>query len=156
MLRNTVTHLLIEDDKGIPEVVPLTVKVIQSERNQIDVEFMYRFIKFKFNFESRRFEPVVFDCIEKPEILKSKYGKGIQTEKEVQRNQQLFGKCMIDVPKRPMYTILIDEVLTPFHLFQYANIWLLIKEDFYSYACLIAVITGMSIFIEIKENLSNY
>ena len=63
---------------------------------------------------------------------------------------------MIDVPPRPMYTILIDEVLTPFHLFQYFNICLLVKENFYSYALLIAIITGIGIFIEITENLSNY
>ena len=63
---------------------------------------------------------------------------------------------MIDVPPRPMYTILIDEVLTPFHLFQYFSICLLVKENFYSYAILIAIITGIGIFIEITENLSNY
>jgi len=55
-----------------------------------------------------------------------------------------------------MYTILIDEVLTPFHLFQYFSICLLVKENFYSYAILIAIITGIGIFIEITENLSNY
>ena len=117
---------------------------------------MYRFIKFRFNFESRRFEPVVFDCIQDPVALKSLYGKGIQTDKEVQQKHELFGKCLIDVPERPIYTIMVDEVLTPFHLFQYLSIWLYCKENFYSYAILIAVITGISMFIEINENLSNY
>lgn len=46
--------------------------------------------------------------------------------------------------------------MTPFHLFQYFNIWLLIKEDFYSYAAVIALITFTSVFIEIYENTSNY
>jgi hypothetical protein len=39
--------------------------------------FMYCFIKFLLNFDSKRFEPVVFDCIQSPEYLKSRYGKGI-------------------------------------------------------------------------------
>jgi len=82
MLRNTVTHILIEDDQAVPEVVQ--AKIISTERDQVDIEFEYRFIKFRFNFETRRFEPVVFDCIQDPEVLKSKYGKGIQSEKEVQ------------------------------------------------------------------------
>lgn len=46
---------------------------------------MYRFIKFRLNFETRRFEPVVFDCIHDPAYLKSKYGKGIQSEREVEK-----------------------------------------------------------------------
>ena len=83
MLRKTITHILVEDDKGIPEIIK--VKIYNMERDQIYIEFMYRFIKFRFNFESRRFEPVVFDCIQDPVALKSKYGKGIQTEKEVQQ-----------------------------------------------------------------------
>jgi len=82
MLRNTVTHILIEDDQAVPEVVQ--AKIISTERDQVDIEFEYRFIKFRFNFETRRFEPVVFDCIQDPEVLKSNYGKGIQSEKEVQ------------------------------------------------------------------------
>ena len=82
MLCNTVTHILIEDDQAVPEVVE--AKIISTERDQVDIEFEYRFIKFRFNFETRRFEPVVFDCIQDPEVLKSKYGKGIQSEKEVQ------------------------------------------------------------------------
>ena len=70
--------------------------------------------------------------------------------------QKLFGSCLIDVPDRPVYTILIDEILTPFHLFQYLSIWLLVKEDFLSYAIVIAVITFSSILIEISENISNH
>ena len=55
-----------------------------------------------------------------------------------------------------MYTILIDEILTPFHLFQYLSIWLLVKEDFMSYAIVIAVITFSSVLIEIYENIESY
>jgi len=41
-------------------------------------------------------------------------------------------------------------------LFQYLNIWVLLKEDFVSYAVVIAVITFSSVFIEIYENITNY
>ena len=117
---------------------------------------MYRFIKFSLNFDTKRFEPVVFDCIQSPQYLKHRYGKGIQSIDEVKENQKLFGKCLIDVPSRPLYTILIDEILTPFHLFQYLSIWLLLKEDFASYAMVFAVITFGSVLIEIYENIQNY
>ena len=152
----SVTHILVEDDAGEPQVAEVEVIYDEDNRDKLDVYFKYRFIKFRLNFETRRFEPVVFDCIQAPEFLKSKYGKGIQTESEVKQKQELFGKCLIEVPQRPTYTILIDESLTPFHLFQYFNIWLLIKEDFYSYAAVIALITFTSVFIEIYENTSSY
>ena len=70
--------------------------------------------------------------------------------------QRLFGKCLIDVPGKPFHTILIDEILTPFHIFQYFSICLLIKENFYSYAIVIAVITFFSILMEITENIRNH
>lgn len=117
---------------------------------------MYRLIKFRLNFDSKRFEPVVFDCIHDPVFLKHKYGRGIQSDSEVAAKQDLFGKCLIDVPCKPFYTILIDEILTPFHIFQYFSICLLIKENFYSYAIVIAVITFFSIFMEIAENIRNH
>lgn len=57
---------------------------------------------------------------------------------------------------KPLHHIVVDEILTPFHLFQYLNIWLLLKEDFMSYAIVIAVITFSSIFIEIHESIKNH
>lgn len=55
-----------------------------------------------------------------------------------------------------MYVILIEEILTPYLLFQYFSIALVVKENFYSYAIVIALITLMSIFLQISENLSNH
>jgi cation-transporting ATPase 13A2 len=75
MLLNSVSHLLIENDDGDPELAE--VRIVETSKHQIDIEFMYRFIKFRLNYETRRFEPVVFDCIHDPVYLKSRYGKGI-------------------------------------------------------------------------------
>ena len=75
MLMKFVTHILIEDGKGEPEVTE--IRIVETSKHQIDIEFMYRFIKFRLNYETRRFEPVVFDCIHDPVYLKSRYGKGI-------------------------------------------------------------------------------
>ena len=98
---------------------------------------------------------MVFDCIKSPEFLKAKYGKGIQNMQEVVEKQKKFGQCLINVPMKPFFKLMLDEVLTPFHLFQYLNIWLLVKEDFISYAIVIAAITFVSILIEIHESIKN-
>lgn len=94
----SVTHLLVEDDTGEPQVAEVEIIYDVENRDKLDVYFKYRFIKFRLNFETRRFEPVVFDCIQAPEFLKSKYGKGIQSEAAVKQKQELFGKCLIEVP----------------------------------------------------------
>lgn len=99
---------------------------------------------------------MVFDCIQSPEYLKAKYGRGHQNEKEINKMSKLFGQCLIEVPQKPIYNIMMDEVLTPFHLFQYLSIWLLVKEDFISYAIVIAVITFYSICIEIYEGIESH
>jgi cation-transporting ATPase 13A2 len=74
----------------------------------------------------------------------------------VTKLQKLFGQCLIEVPMKPFYNIMIEEVLTPFHLFQYLSIWLLVKEEFVSYAIVIAVITFYSICIEIYEGIQSH
>jgi hypothetical protein len=71
---------MIENEKNDPEIV--RVQIVQSDKS-VELEFMYRFIKFRLNFETKRFEPVVFDCIHDPIFLKHKYGRGIQTEREI-------------------------------------------------------------------------
>lgn len=55
-----------------------------------------------------------------------------------------------------MYNIVVDESLTPFHIFQYFSICLLVKENFYSYAIVIAIITFSSIFLEVTSSMNNY
>jgi len=113
----SITHLLVEDGTGEPHVASIDIQYDVENRDELNVYFTYHFIKSKLNFHTAKFEPVVFNCIHDPEYLKSKYGKGIQTELEVKEKQKLFGQCLIEVPKRPMYTLLLNECLTPFHLF---------------------------------------
>ena len=54
-----------------------------------------------------------------------------------------------------MVNLLIDEVLTPFYLFQYFSIILWFVEQYYNYAFCILIITILSIISEIKDTLEN-
>jgi hypothetical protein len=91
LFANSITHLLVEDGAGEPTVATIDIHYDVENRDELSVYFTYRFVKFKLNFETAKFEPVVFNCIHDPEYLKSKYGKGIQTELEVREKQKLFG-----------------------------------------------------------------
>jgi len=78
--------------------------------------FVYRFIKFQFNFDTNRFEPIVLDTYLPYEELRSRYTK-LKSEKERLFQRIKFGKCIVDVPKQTIIQLLIHEVLNPFYIF---------------------------------------
>lgn len=64
LLKNSISHITVENDKGEIEVCDLQISL--KSFDTIGVFFEHRFINFRLNFEANRFEPVVFDCIQSP------------------------------------------------------------------------------------------
>ncbi|KAG8936983.1 hypothetical protein FRC02_009120 [Tulasnella sp. 418] len=72
------------------------------------------------------------------------------------QRQILFGSNVIDIEGKSVITLLVEEVLHPFYVFQIASIILWSIDDYYYYAFCIALISGMSIgttLIETKKTI---
>lgn len=70
--------------------------------------------------------------------------------------QQKFGDCEIKVVVPSIISLLIDEVLTPYYIFQYFSVLLwIIFEHYYNYSFAIILITVYSISSEIHDNLKS-
>ncbi|KAI5478249.1 P-type ATPase, cation transport [Pseudohyphozyma bogoriensis] len=77
------------------------------------------------------------------------------TDLEVQVRATLFGSNVIEVASRGLVTLLMDEVLHPFYIFQIASIVLWSFDDYYYYAFAIAIISIVSIATTLIETRNN-
>ena len=82
--------------------------------------FEYRFIKFQWHEDLQLFEPIKFNCEIPYDSLRTKYTDAEMSYSESLRQfyRILFGACEIEVPKKSIMRLLIDEVLNPFYIFQ--------------------------------------
>ncbi|KAI0766872.1 Ca-transporting ATPase [Trametes elegans] len=81
---------------------------------------------------------------------------GLKREVQAQR-MTLFGPNLIDIEGKSTLSLLIDEVIHPFYVFQIASIILWSLDDYYYYAFCIALISAMSIgttLIETKQTIA--
>ncbi|KAF6760303.1 P-type ATPase [Ephemerocybe angulata] len=74
-----------------------------------------------------------------------------------QQRQLLFGKNEIEIEAKPTWTLLVEEVVHPFYVFQIASIILWSLDDYYYYAFCIALISVASIastLIDTKKTIA--
>ncbi|PIL34017.1 transporter [Ganoderma sinense ZZ0214-1] len=72
--------------------------------------------------------------------------KGLQAQRAA-----LFGPNLIDIEGKSTVTLLIDEIIHPFYVFQIASIILWSLDDYYYYAFCIALISAISIITTLVE-----
>ncbi|CDO77638.1 hypothetical protein BN946_scf184946.g32 [Trametes cinnabarina] len=75
---------------------------------------------------------------------------GLQKDIQAQR-MSLFGPNLIDIEGKSTLSLLIDEVIHPFYVFQIASIILWSLDDYYYYAFCIALISAISIVTTLVE-----
>ncbi|KAL1923846.1 uncharacterized protein VTP21DRAFT_8826 [Calcarisporiella thermophila] len=80
---------------------------------------------------------------------------GLSQEKYTER-KLVFGKNQIDIHEKSNISLLINEVLHPFFIFQLFSICLWSAYDYYYYASCIFVISVVSITITLIETRRNY
>ena len=78
--------------------------------------FEYRFIRYLYNFQSCRFEPIRLETKLPYTELREKYTQPKnQSERELARIK--FGECVVNVPKTTAFSLFVHEVLNPFYIF---------------------------------------
>lgn len=69
-----------------------------------------------------------------------------------------FGKCNIEVPKKSVPRLLIEEVLNPFYIFQIFSMALWYWDGYRYYATcilIISVVSAVTSLVETRSNLLN-
>jgi E1-E2 ATPase len=71
------------------------------------------------------------------------------------RRRLVFGDNLIDVPIKGWVTLLFLEALNPFYVFQVFSVILWFTYNYYTYACVIILMTAFGIFFSIQQTLKN-
>lgn len=60
-----------------------------------------------------------------------------------------------DIPEKSSFRIIVDELLSPFYVFQIFSLTLWYYDDYYTYASVILASSIMSIIMELREAKNN-
>lgn len=69
--------------------------------------------------------------------------------------KSLFGICDIDIRIKSIGKILLEELTDPFYLFQVYSIILWYCTEYFYYASVIVLLTGISLYISVKNTYEN-
>lgn len=128
-----------------------------SEKDPIiDVlhSFTYRYIKFFYNPLEDIFKTNSNWC--DPRWMNVRNTRDGVSQLLHEQRSEIFNKNSIEIEEKSVFTLLIDEVLHPFYVFQVFSIFLWLADDYYYYASCIFLISIFSIFntlIETKSTL---
>lgn len=132
-------------------------RVKQSTLESHRLTFNFRFTKYYFGLQENCFIPIVFDVEKSYEEIHQLYAGGISFPEEYEDCVEKFGKCDIQLPPKGVFKILVQEILTPFYLFQFFSLASWFAYDYYVYASCILATSIVSITVElidIKKNIN--
>lgn len=124
------------------------------EKGEAADSFSYRFIKFKFNVIENKFKPVMFDILKTQEQILNELSIGLN-KSDIPKLQEVYGPCQLEVPRKSIPKLLIDEVLNPFYIFQVFSVILWFWDGYTKYACCILFISVSSVIENLYETITN-
>ena len=78
----------------------------------------FRFHPYYYNEEIKYLVPLKFCYTKAYNSIHSTLAKGMKEPVDLENAQALFGPCQIEVPYKGILGIFVNEVLSPFYLFQ--------------------------------------
>ncbi|KAL4505176.1 hypothetical protein ABPG72_016243 [Tetrahymena utriculariae] len=86
----------------------------------------------------------------------NKYGRGVQSEENLKQLVSIYRLNNTEIPDKSTFKILIDEVLSPFYIFQIFSVTLWMLEPYYYYASVIFFTSLLSAVVSLLETKNNY
>ncbi len=81
----------------------------------------YRFFPYYFNESAQVLQPIKYAYSKPYSSIHSGMSHGMRDSDELSNAVDLFGPCQIEVPYKGILGIFIDEVLSPFYIFQVSS-----------------------------------
>ncbi|KAJ3183794.1 hypothetical protein HDU87_005910 [Geranomyces variabilis] len=137
-------------------------KEVNGETNDLRTRPLPRLIIFEYRYMRFIFNPAlgVFDqnsyWRDHRWTSIDKACDGLSREGLVSERRKVFGDNAVIIAEKPVFRLLMDEVLNPFYVFQVASIILWCLDDYYYYAVCIFIISttsAIATLIETKETM---
>ncbi|KAM3128083.1 hypothetical protein pb186bvf_019784, partial [Paramecium bursaria] len=148
------THLLVYSLDYEKELVKLKIRnaPIKDVRSNYKI-FDYRL--YTYYLDDDVFKPIqtVFNTSTNQEIIQN-FCRGVIDPETV---SEVYGENNTTIPDKTTLQILIDEILSPFYIFQVFSIVLWAAfEEYYSYAAVIFITSAISIIVTLREAKQNF
>ncbi|KND00499.1 HAD ATPase, P-type, family IC [Spizellomyces punctatus DAOM BR117] len=119
------------------------------------IKFEYRYVQFIFNPFTGQYEPNLYWRDYRWTSV-DRVVKGLYNDDLVEQRKKIFGQNAVEIKEKPIFRLLMDEVLHPFYVFQVASIILWSLDDYYFYAACIFIISttsAMATLFETRETM---
>lgn len=113
---------------------------------------IFRYINFVYDENTGEFHDIKFPSNLQYKEIHQKFGKGEQNPEE---KTKIFGKNLINVPMPSIFSLLINELFTPFLIFQLFSCTLWFYEGYSLYAGTILFLTIILLSFNLYETRSN-
>ena len=100
------------------------------------------------------FRPVVFRVKDTHEAILDKHKNGMK-EDEAHSQRTRYGSCELNVPRKSIPALLVDEVLNPFYIFQVFSMCLWFWDGYEKYAYCILAISLAGVLENLYETVHN-
>lgn len=129
---------------------------INEPKHEKYATFEYRLFKYYYDPVRQRFLPIRFSLNEFSNYqIHENYGRGLQDEQVYKEKRSLYGANSTEVPEKPITRILMDEILSPFYLFQIFSCVLWYYDEYQIYASVILGTTVVSILMTLWDAYHN-
>ncbi|KAL9652542.1 hypothetical protein ABK040_000112 [Willaertia magna] len=116
--------------------------------------FTYRHVKYIYDVELKIFRKLQFNTSLPYDFIHKNFSNGLSENIHTVR-RVLFGKNLIDVPMKNVVSLLLDEVLHPFYIFQIVSVIIWCMDEYFSYATCIVVSSTLSAIVSLVETRRN-
>ncbi|EGR30929.1 hypothetical protein IMG5_120940 [Ichthyophthirius multifiliis] len=145
----------LDETECIEKVYQKQMKINENEKTYM--VFTFRLYKYFYDQIQNVFIPIEFTLNQMiNNDIHKQYTKGIKTEQELKQFQQIYGENNTQIPDKSILKIFIDEVLSPFYLFQVFSVALWYLEDYYYFAGVIFFTSVISIIVSLNDAYTNY
>jgi len=127
-------------------------KLKDQTRDGVKIKvFFYRLFKYIYSAEKNNFVPTEFktDNLTYNDIHK-RYGQGL-TSHQYQDNYCYFGDNSTNIPMPGLFKLLMDEVLSPFYIFQLFSVIIWCFDEYEVYSGIIVFLSAISITTTLYE-----
>ncbi|KAG2378060.1 hypothetical protein C9374_008682 [Naegleria lovaniensis] len=116
--------------------------------------FTYRYVKYIYDVTEDKFKRLQFNTSLPYTTIHNEMSSGLSSQTRKLR-RILFGKNLIDIPVKNIVSLLLDEVLHPFYIFQIISVIIWLADEYWSYSCCIIVSAVCSIIFSLIETRRN-
>lgn len=151
------THLKITGADGAKFLISLKPRQIAiNGKKKLYKLFTYKLYNYYYDDQLDNLQPIEYKIHSfTNNEIHNNLTKGIQTEAALQDLQEQFGANSTEIEIKPVYKTFVEEILTPFYIFQVFSIIVWCVEEYYYYSGFIVLSSVISIVVTLIETRAN-